>query len=98
MVLGGCDGTYPVCTSSESVSDVCGELAVVGGSVKTLEECENTWVCRLCGVNGLKLFNDHVVMSNNLPIAVQLLGRSIISVCSVGEGTGLHVLRILVTK
>jgi len=42
----------------------------------------------------LNLLNDNVIVSNDLPIAAQLLRRSIVSVGSVGEDTGLHALRI----
>lgn len=98
MVRSGRDGTHPVWTGLESVGDVCSELTVVGNSVETLEERENTRVGGLRGVDGLKLLDDNVVVSNDLPIAVQLLGRGIVSVRSVGEGTGLHALRILMTK
>lgn len=95
MVRGGGDGRHPVCTSRESLSDIRSELAVVSSIIETLEERKYARVRGLRRVKGRDLFNDNVVVSDNLPSVVQLLGCSIVGVGSVGEFTGLHPPRIL---
>lgn len=95
MVRGGSDGRHPVCTGRESLGDVRSELAVGSNIIETLEESKNTWVRGLRRIKRRDLFNDNVVVSDNLPSLVQLLGCSIVGVGSVGEVTGLHPLRIL---
>jgi len=95
MVRSGADGRQPVGTSRETVGDIRSELAVSSRIVETLEESEDTRVCGLCRVKGWDLFNDDVVVSDDLPSIVELLRRSIIGVGGVGEGTGLHPSRIL---
>jgi len=94
MVRSGGDGGYPVCTSREALGDISSELAVGGSCIETLEEGEDTWVCGLRGVERWDLFNDDVVVSNNLSGVVQLLRCSVVSVGGVSESTGLHSLRI----
>jgi hypothetical protein len=94
MVPSGGDATHPVGTSSETVGDICTELTIGGSIVETLEECENTRVGSLRGVNGPDVFNDNVVVSNDLPLSVQLLRRGKVSVLSVDEDPGLHALGI----
>ena len=95
MVRGGGDGRHPVCAGRESLGDVRSELAVGSNIIETLEESKNTWARGLRRVKGRDLFNDNVVVSDNLPSVVQLLGCSIVGVGSVGKVTGLHPLRIL---
>lgn len=94
MVPSRGDGRQPVCTSGETLGEIGGELAASSSSVETLEESENAWVCGLRRVKRWDLFNDDVVVSDDLPSVVQLLRRSVVGVGSVGEGTGLHSSRI----
>jgi len=94
MVPSGRDGRHPVCTSRETLGDIGGQLAIGGGGVEALEEREDTWVGGLRRVKRWDLLNDDVVVSDNLPTAVQLLRCSVVSIGSVGEGTGLHSVNI----
>ena len=95
MVRGRGDRRQPVCTSRETLGEVGSELAIGGSSVKTLEESEYAWVGGLRRVKRCDLFDDDMVVSDNLPTVVQLLRRSIIGVGGVGERAGLHSFRIL---
>ena len=95
MVPSGGDGRHSVCTSGETLGDISSQFTIGGGSVETLEESEDTWVGGLCRVEGWDLLNNDVVVSDNLPSVVQLLGRSVVGVGSVGEGTGLHSIDVL---
>lgn len=90
MVRSGGDGGHPVCTSRETFSDIGSELAIGSSSIETLEESKDTWVCGLRRVKGWDLFNDDVVVSDDLPGVVQLLRCGVVGVGSVSEGTGLH--------
>jgi hypothetical protein len=90
VICSGGDRRHPVCASRETLGDIGGELAVGGDTVETLEESENTRVAGLCRIEGCDLFNDDVVVSDNLASVVQLLRCSVVGVGSVGEGTGLH--------
>jgi len=89
------DGRDPVYTSREAVSDDRREVAIlVSGCVETLEESEDTRVCGLRRVKSVNLFNDDVIVSNDLSSIVQLLGCSKVGGVSVGEVASLHSLRI----
>lgn len=94
MIRGRTDSRDPVCTSSEAVGDIGGELTIVSWSVETLEESEDTWIRGLRRVEGLNRFNNDVIVSDDLPSIVQLLGRSEVGSVGIGEGSRLHPLRV----
>jgi len=94
MVRSGGYGRDPVCTSREAIGDISSELALDCNTVETLEESKGTWVCGLRRVEGWNLFNDDVVVSDDLPSVVQLLGCSKVRCGGISEVTGLHPLCI----
>ena len=98
MVRGGGDGRHPVCTGGKALGDVGGELTTSGDSVETLEESKDARIGGLCRVKRCDLFNNNVIVSDNLASVVQLLRGSVVGVSSVGEGTGLHSLDVLTSK
>ena len=98
VVRGGGDGRHPVCTSRETLGDIGGELTTGSGSVETLEESKDTWIGGLRRVKRCDLFNNDVVVSDDLASIVQLLGGSVVGVGSVGESTGLHSVDVLTRK
>jgi len=98
MVRSRGDGRHPVCTGRETLGDIGAELTAGSGSVETLEERKDTWVGGLCRVKGCNLFDNYVIVSDDLATIIQLLRRSVVGVRSIGEGTGLHPLDVLTSK
>lgn len=90
VVRSGGDGGHPVYTCRETLGDIGTELTTGSGSIETLEERKDTWVSGIRRLKGSDLFNDDVIVSDDLASIVQLLRGSIVGVGSVGEGTGLH--------
>lgn len=95
MIRSGRYSRDPVYARRETISDVGSELAVDSNIVETLEKGEDTWVGGLRRVKGLDLFNDNVIVPDNLSTVVQLLRCTKVCRGSIGKGTGLHSLSVL---
>lgn len=95
MVRSGGYGRDPIGTGREAFNHIGSELTIDCSTVETLEEYEGTRVCGLRRVEGLHLFNDNVVVPDDLPTAVQLLRCSKVRRGSIGKGTGFHPLSVL---
>ena len=98
MVRSRGDGRHPVCTGRKTLRDIGTELTTGSDSVKSLEKRKDTWVSGLCRVEGCDLFNDDVIVSDDLPSVVQLLRSSVVRVGSVCEGPGLHSFDVLMSR
>lgn len=97
MVRSAGNGRDPVCTSRETIGYIDSELAIGRNIVETLEESEDAWVCRLRRIKGWNLFDDNVIVPDDLPSVVQLLRCAKVRRGSIGKCTGLHPLRVLTT-
>lgn len=95
MVCRGGDGRHLINTSGQALGDIGGELAVGGDTIETLEEREDTRVGGCGRVERWDRLNDDVIVSDDLPGVVQLLRSGVVGVGSVGKGTSLHSVNVL---
>ena len=93
MVGRGNHGADTVVAGGQATGDGGGqETIAVTGVVDTFEEDELGSVWGGVGGEGAsEILNSDVSVTNNLTVTVDLLGRRVVGVVRVGEGTGIKV-------
>jgi len=91
MVSGGVNREETVSSRGETGGDISSKLAVCGGSVQTLEELEDGGVSGVGIEDTVNSLDDDVRVTNDLTLAVQLLGSSEVVDVGVDKVTSLEV-------